>query len=100
MIRSLGMQDSSFIVILNELLGEEESLPGCAKICVMKLLLVFNYDLPIENAGFFTAFRMTNQGDLPIEYVGFFTAFRMTNKGDLPIEHVGFFTAFRMTRQG
>ncbi len=62
MIRLLRIWDSSFIVILNELLGEEESLPGFAKICVMKLLSAFNYDLPIGNVGFFTAFRMTRQG--------------------------------------
>jgi hypothetical protein len=61
------------------------------------MLSAFNYDPSIENAGFFTAFRMTNQGDCPIENAGFFTAFRMTNQGDSHIENAGFFTAFRMT---
>jgi hypothetical protein len=46
---------------------------------------VFNYDSSIENEGFFTVFRMTNQGGSPIENARFFTAFRMTSQGDFVI---------------
>ena len=47
------------------------------------MLLVIFYDLPIENVGFFTAFRMTRQGDSFVENAGLFTAFRMTNEGGI-----------------
>jgi len=51
---------------------------AAARVGGVKMYSVFNYDSSIENAGFFTAFRMTNKSDLSIESAGFFTAFRMT----------------------
>jgi hypothetical protein len=51
-----------FFVILNELLGEEESLLLVRKDENYDWTKVYNYDSSIGYAGFFTAFRMTCQG--------------------------------------
>ena len=52
-----------FFVILNELLGEEESLPLKVRDKVVKLMADFIYDSSNEHARFFTAFRMTCRED-------------------------------------
>jgi hypothetical protein len=97
-------------VILNELLGEEESLPLKVRDKVVKLMADFIYDSSNEHARFFTAFRMTFPG-------GFCHSERAFGRGriptvkvrdkvvklmadfiyDSPNEYARFFTAFRMT---
>jgi len=52
----------TFFVILNEFLGEEESLPLKVRDKVVKLMADFIYDSSNEHARFFTAFRMTFPG--------------------------------------
>jgi len=89
-ILPLRTWDSSFIVILNELLGEEESLQWVRGLRCDNVISFHLWSV-LWDVRFFTAFRMTNKGDSPIENARFFTAFGMTNRGDTSIENVGFF---------
>jgi hypothetical protein len=90
----VGIVDSpeSFFYCHSERAFGRGRIPTAAvRVGDVKMYSAFNYDWSMENARFFTAFRMTNQGDTSIENARFFTAFRMTSWGVFVVSNESFF---------